>query len=40
MIIQNAMIHDAIHAEPYKGSLLIRNGKLVSVGDPAAEASE
>ena len=40
MIIRNAMIHDAIHAKPYKGSLLIRDGKLVSVGEPAEEAGE
>ena len=35
MIIRNAMIHDAIHPEPYKGDILIRDGKLVSVGGHA-----
>ena len=32
MIIKNALIHDAIHSEPYQGDLVIENGKLVSVG--------
>ncbi len=32
MIIRNAMIHDAIHEKPYQGDILIREGKLVSVG--------
>lgn len=35
MIIRNAMIHDAIHPEPYKGDILIRDGKLISVGGHA-----
>ena len=38
MIIRNAMIHDAIHQEPYAGDIVIENGKLVSVG-PAAEGA-
>jgi imidazolonepropionase-like amidohydrolase len=32
MIIRNAVIHDAIHKRPYRGDILIENGKLVSVG--------
>ena len=40
MIIRNAMIHDAVHAEPYKGDLLIRDGKLVSVGEAVPETGE
>lgn len=32
MIIRNVMIHDAIHREPYQGDIVIRDGKLVSVG--------
>lgn len=32
MIIKNAVIHDAIHEEPYFGDILIKNGKLASVG--------
>ncbi|MBQ6389327.1 MAG: amidohydrolase [Mogibacterium sp.] len=32
MIIRNAIIHDAIHEEPYQGDILIEDGKLVSVG--------
>ena len=32
MVIRNAMIHDAIHREPYQGDILIRDGKLVSIG--------
>ena len=40
MIIRNAMIHDAVHAEPYKGDLLIRDEKLVSVGETAPDAGE
>ena len=33
MIIKNAIIHDAIHKEPYQGDILIRDGKLISVGE-------
>ena len=40
MIIRNVMIHDAIHREPYQGDIVIRDGKLVSVGGKAAEADE
>ena len=40
MIIRNAMIHDAVHAEPYKSDLLIRDGKLVSVGGAVPETGE
>ena len=40
MIIRNAMIHDAVHAEPYKGDLLIRDGKLVSIGEAVPETGE
>lgn len=42
MIIKNALIHDAVHKEPYTGDILIRGGKLVSVGKTAEtdEASE
>ena len=32
MIIRNALIHDAVHPEPFRGDILIENGKLVSVG--------
>ena len=32
MIIKNAVIHDAIHEEPYFGDILVRNRKLASVG--------
>ena len=39
MIIQNALIHDAIHPEPCRGDLLFREGKLISVG-PAAQPTE
>ena len=35
MIIRNAVIHDAIHREPYQGDILIRDGKIVSVGGTA-----
>jgi len=35
MIIRNAIIHDAIHREPYQGDILIREGKIVSVGGTA-----
>ena len=34
MIIRNAIIHDAVHQEPYKGDILIDDGKIVSVGAP------
>ena len=37
MIIKNALIHDAVHPDPYKGDILIRGGKLISVG-PAVQA--
>jgi len=35
MIIRNAMIHDGIHREAYQGDIVIRDGKLVSVGTGA-----
>ena len=38
MIIRDALIHDAIHREPYQGDILIKDGKLVSVG-PGMEAA-
>lgn len=40
MIIRNAIIHDAIHAEPRRGDLLIENGRLVSVGGTAEGTHE
>ena len=40
MIIRNAVIHDAIHREPYQGDILIQDGKLVSVGKAADAESE
>ena len=35
MVIRNAMIHDAIHPEPYRGDILVRDGKIASVGGEA-----
>ena len=32
MIIKNAVIHDAIHEEPYHGDILIKNSRLAAVG--------
>lgn len=32
MLIKNAVIHDAIHPEPYTGDILVKDGKIVSVG--------
>ena len=40
MIIKNAEIHDAIHPEPFHGDIVIRNGKLVSVGPAAGPGAE
>ncbi len=40
MIIKNVIIHDAIHAEPYRGNIRIENGKLVTVGDIAGGEGE
>ena len=40
MIIKNAIIHDAIHKEPYRGDILIKDGKLVSVGGQAGDDGE
>ncbi len=40
MILRNAMIHDAVNRAPYRGDILIENGKLVSVGPQAAAGSE
>lgn len=41
MIIRNAMIHDAIHEEAYRGDILIRDGSLVQIGGRAeAEDAE
>ena len=37
MIIRNAVIHDAVRPEPYRGDLLVRNGKLASVGGEAQD---
>ena len=39
MIIRNALIHDAIHPEAWRGDLLFREGKLISVG-PAVQPAE
>ena len=39
MIIRNALIHDAIHREPYRGDIQVQDGKLVSVGPGAGDAS-
>ena len=35
MIIRNALIHDAIHEEPFYGDIVITDGRLVSVGGTA-----
>ena len=32
MIIRNAIIHDAVRKEPYRGDIVIENGKLAAVG--------
>ena len=40
MIIKNAIIHDAIHREPYQGDIRIENGKLVSIGPAVDQSSE
>ena len=40
MILRNAMIYDAVNREPYQGDILIKDGKLVSVGPQAAAGSE
>ena len=40
MVIRNALIHDAIHREPYQGDILIRDGKLVSIGGHIEEEDE
>ena len=40
MSIRNAMIHDAVNKEPYEGDILIRGGKLVSVGNVAFADAE
>ncbi len=40
MIIRNAMIHDAIRPEPYQGDILIRDGKILSIGEAAAGAED
>ncbi len=37
MIIKNALIHDAIHEEPFYGDIVIENGKIVSVGGDAGK---
>ena len=31
-IIRNGLIHDAIHADPFTGDLLIRGGKIAAIG--------
>ena len=40
MIIRNALIHDAVNPVPYQGDILIRDGKLISVGKKAEEDDE
>lgn len=40
MLIKNAVIHDAIHPEPYTGDILIKDGKIVSVGAAGTEDDE
>lgn len=40
MIIRNALIHDAVNPVPYQGDILIRDGKLISVGEKAEEDNE
>ena len=37
MIIKNALIHDAIHEEPFYGDIVIENGKIVSVDGDAGK---
>lgn len=32
MIIKNALIHDAVNEKPYRGDIVIENGKIKSVG--------
>ena len=36
MIIRNALIHDAVHEEPFTGDIVMREGKLAQVGGTAA----
>ena len=31
-VIQNGLIHDAIHREPYRADLLVENGKIAAIG--------
>ena len=31
MIIRNGMIYDAVHEEPYKADIQIRNGKIAAI---------
>ncbi len=40
MIIRNALIHDAIHREPYRGDISVRNGKIVSVGGTSPDEED
>ena len=40
MIIKNALIHDAIHEEPFYGDIVIKDGKIVSVGGAAGDEDE
>lgn len=32
MLIKNAMIHDAIHADAFKGDILVKDGKIAAIG--------
>ena len=40
MILKNALICDAIHPEPYRGDICMRQGKLIQVGGTAAAQPE
>ncbi len=36
MIIRNAWIHDAVHRDAFEGDIVIKDGKIVSIGGTAA----
>ena len=40
MIIKNAVINDAVNRKPYRGDILVRDGKIVSVGGSAEPSGD
>ena len=40
MLIKNGLIHDAIHQQPYKADILVKDGKIAAIGENLAADGE